>query len=156
MKSRIFIITAIISVVLISGNIFSQEFRRGDRERDGMRMKDRIEERLNLSDEQADKIEYFRLDHRKEMIDLRADVEKKEVELEKLKNTLNYSREEYLKKVNDIISAKNKIDISRANHQMDIYQLLDDNQKKEWNKMTHNQHERKQRIDKRYRERLIN
>lgn len=155
MKSRIFLFAAILSVILIAGNIFPQEFRDRERDRNEMRIRDPIEEKLNLTDDQVNKIESFRLNHRKEMIDLIADVEKKEIELEELKNTINYSRDEYLKKVNEIISEKNKIELARANHQMDIYQLLDDNQKKEWNKMTHKMHDRQHRIMREMKERAI-
>lgn len=155
MKSRIFLFTAILSLIFIAGNIFSQEFRGRERDRDEMGIRDRIEEKLNLTDDQVNKIESLRLDNRKDMIGLRADVEKKEIELEELKNTINYSRDEYLKKVNEIISVKNNIDLARANHQMDIYQLLDENQKKEWNKMTHKMHDRKHRIMRKMKEKSI-
>ena len=79
------------------------------------------------------------------MIDLRASLEKKEVELAELKNTLNFSRYAYMNKINEIIAAKDKIEIARANHQMDVYQLLNDQQKKEWNKITERMHEMKHR-----------
>lgn len=154
MKYRLFLFSALISVLLISGNIFSQENRRG--ERDGFKYRERIEERLNLTDEQSAKIETLRLDHRKQMIDLRADVEKKEIEMQELKNKPDYSRDDFLKKVNDIISAKNKIELARANQQMDVYQLLDENQKKEWNKLKKNYHEKKYRSGRRNRDRNYN
>ena len=153
MKSKILVLAAVLAALLISGNLFSQEFHQGNRERDGMRNRDRIQEKLNLSTEQVDKIEALKLSHRKEMIGLRADVEKKEVELEELKNTLNFSRDAYLNKINEIISAKNKIELARANHQMDVYQLLDDNQKQEWNKMTRMMHERKHKVVRKMRDR---
>jgi Spy/CpxP family protein refolding chaperone len=79
------------------------------------------------------------------MIDLRASLEKKEVELAELKNTLNFSRDAYMNKINEIIAAKDKIEIARANHQMDVYQLLTDQQKKEWVKITDRMHDRKHR-----------
>lgn len=153
MKSKILVLAAVLAALLISGNLFSQEFHQGNRERDGMRNRDRIQEKLNLSTEQVDKIEALKLSHRKEMIGLRADVEKKEVELEELKYTLNFSRDAYLNKINEIISAKNKIELARANHQMDVYQLLDDNQKQEWNKMTRMMHERKHKVVRKMRDR---
>ena len=153
MKSKILVLAAVLAALLISGNLFSQEFREGNRERDEFRNRERIQEKLNLSTEQVDKIEALKLSHRKEMIGLRADVEKKEVELEELKNTLNFSRDAYLNKINEIISAKNKIELARANHQMDVYQLLDDNQKQEWNKMTRMMHERKHKVVRKMRDR---
>ena len=153
MKSKILVLAAVLAALLISGNLFSQEFREGNRERDEFRNRERIQEKLNLSTEQVDKIEALKLSHRKEMIGLIADVEKKEVELEELKNTLNFSRDAYLNKINEIISAKNKIELARANHQMDVYQLLDDNQKQEWNKMTRMMHERKHKVVRKMRDR---
>jgi hypothetical protein len=153
MKSKILVLAAVLAALLISGNLFSQEFREGNRERDEFRNRERIQEKLNLSTEQVDKIEALKLSHRKEMIGLRADVEKKEVELEELKYTLNFSRDAYLNKINEIISAKNKIELAGANHQMDVYQLLDDNQKQEWNKMTRMMHERKHKVVRKMRDR---
>lgn len=153
MKSKILVLTAVLGALLISGNLFSQEFRQGNRERDEFRNRERIQEKLNLSDEQVNKIEELKLSHRKEMIGLRADVEKKEVELEELKNSLNFSRDAYLNKINEIISGKNKIELARANHQMDVYQLLDDKQKQEWNKMTRMMHERKHKVVRKMRDR---
>ena len=153
MKSKLLVFAAVLATLLISGNLFSQEFREGNRERDEFRNRERIQEKLNLSTEQVDKIEALKLSHRKEMIGLIADVEKKEVELEELKYTLNFSRDAYLNKINEIISAKNKIELARANHQMDVYQLLDDNQKQEWNKMTRMMHERKHKVVRKMRDR---
>jgi Spy/CpxP family protein refolding chaperone len=156
MKSKLLVFAVVLAALLISGNLFSQEFHHGNRERDGMRNRDRIQEKLNLSEEQIDKIEALRLSHKKEMINLNADVELKEVELEQLKSSVNFSREAYLNKVNEIITAKNKIALARANHQMDVYQLLDDNQKKEWNKTTRMMHERKHKVVRKMRDRDFN
>ena len=62
-----------------------------------------------------------------------------------IKNEGNYTREEFLNKVNEIISARNKIALSMANHQMDVYQILDETQKKEWNKFSGNFGERREK-----------
>jgi len=156
MKSKLLVFAAVLTALMISGNLFSQEFHQGNRERDGMRNRDRIQEKLNLSDEQVEKIEELKLSHRKEMIAQRADIELKEIELEELKSNVNFSREAYLKKINEIISEKNKLEIARANHQMDVYQLLDDNQKKEWNKMTRIMHQRKHKVVRKMRDRDFN
>ena len=142
MKIKLFVLAAIMTALFITGSLFSQEYQ-GRNRNDEVGKRDRIKEKLNLTEEQIDKIEDLKLSHRKEIIDLRAEVEKKEVELEELKSNHNFSREAYLSKTNEIISAKNKLEIARANHQMDVYQLLDENQKKEWNKMTRMMHDRK-------------
>ena len=145
MKSKIFVLIAIISVSLISQDLFAQE----KIERQGDHNKSKIHQRLNLTQEQQEKVDALRFSHQKEMIDLNASLEKKEVEMAEMKNKGNYTRDEFLNKVNDIISAKNKIALSMANHEMDVYQLLDENQKKEWNKFSSNIRERReQRIMK--------
>ena len=102
-------------------------------------------QKLNLTEEQQEKVDALRFDHQKEMIDLKANLETKEVEMAELKHNGNYTREEFLNKVNEIISARNEIALSLANHQMDVYQLLDDNQKKEWNKYSCNFGERRKK-----------
>jgi Spy/CpxP family protein refolding chaperone len=126
-----FTLIAIISALLVSQDLFAQEMIR-ERDRDRLQ----IHQKLNLTDEQQEKADALKFDHQKEMIDLKANLEKKKVEMAELKNKGNYTREEFLSKTNEIISVRNQIALSMANHQMDVYQILDDNQKKEWNKMS--------------------
>ncbi|MEJ2103150.1 MAG: Spy/CpxP family protein refolding chaperone [Ignavibacteriaceae bacterium] len=145
MKVNLIILTILLSALFISGTIYAQEFPGKNREKRTMQFKEQLKDRLNLTDEQMDKIETLRFSNQKEMIDLRANLEKKQVELAELKNTINFSRDAYLNKINEIIAAKNKIEIARANHQMDVYQLLTDQQKKDWVKMTDRMHDRKHR-----------
>ena len=156
MRLKMIFFASLLIALLISGNVFSQGFPGGDRGKNEMRSRDRIKEKLNLSDEQVDKIEALQLSHRKEMINLKADVELKEVELDELKSTINFSRDAYLSKVKEIIAAKDKIAITQANHKMDIYQLLDDNQKKEWNKMSRMMHDRKHQMMRKMRDKDFN
>jgi hypothetical protein len=111
------------------------------------RDKDRLQihQKLNLTEEQQEKADILKLAHQKEMVDLKANLEKRKIEMAELKNKGNYTREEFLAKTNDIISARNKIALSLANHQMDVYQLMDDNQKKEWNKFSGELGERREK-----------
>jgi Spy/CpxP family protein refolding chaperone len=141
MKLKIFALIAIISVLLISQDLFAQQ--NNERQRDGNKSK--IHQKLNLTEEQQVKVDALRFGHQKDMIDLKANLEKKEVEMAELKNKGNYTREEFLNKINEIVSAKNKIALSMANHQMDVYQLLDENQKKEWNKFSGNFREKREK-----------
>lgn len=140
MRTKMFIVISILSVLVISHFLFAQEMRQ-ERERDQLK----IHQNLHLTEEQQEKAEVLKLTHRKEMIELKANLEKKEIDMAELKNKGNYTREEFLNKVNEIISARNEIAISLANHQMDVYQLLDDTQKKEWNKFSGEFGERRQR-----------
>jgi hypothetical protein len=131
MKIRIFALMAVISALVISQDFFAQEMIQG-RDKDRLQ----IHQKLNLTEEQQEKADILKLAHQKEMVDLKANLEKRKIEMAELKNKGNYTREEFLAKTNDIISARNKIALSLANHQMDVYQLMDDNQKKEWNKFS--------------------
>lgn len=129
-----------VTTLILSNNIIAQ----GKMQKKEQFQK-QIHQQLNLTDEQQTKVDDMKLTHQKEMIDLKANLEKKELELRELKHKVNYTRDEYLNKINDIISARNKIALSVANHQMDVYQILDENQKKEWNKMSHQFGERREK-----------
>ena len=140
MRTKMFIIIAILSALVISQYLFAQEMTQ-ERDRDQLK----IHQKLNLTEVQQEQVDALKFDHQKEMIDLKANLEKKEIEMAELKNKSNYTREEFLNKINEIISARNEIALSLANHQMDVYQLLDDNQKKEWNKFSGEFGERRQK-----------
>ena len=130
MKSYIFAIIVVALTVMIVQNGFTQE--RMKCRKDGNHFP--MFQKLNLTEAQQDQIITLRLNHQMEMIDLNANLQKKKLELIELKNKVNFTREAYIDNVEAINSAKNQIAILKANCQMDIYQLLDDNQKEEWNK----------------------
>ncbi len=134
MKHKLIVIASLLTIIFMTQNLVSQNvgYKQGNRDKVNLYLC----ERLNLTEEQTNQLEVLRLNHQKEMIDIRAGVEKIELDLKELKLAGNYSREEYLNKYSDILSAQNQLNLSRANHQMDVYQLLDENQKMEWNKMT--------------------
>jgi Spy/CpxP family protein refolding chaperone len=123
--------------VLSATNIPAQGYGygRGFGERDGFRDRDRIHEKLNLSEEQKSKIEDLKIDHRREMIELKSELEIKELELQELRVKGNYTRDEYIAKVTELGEIRNKMNLAKANHQMDIYALLDNSQKEIWNEM---------------------
>jgi len=140
MKRKMIVFIAILSAFLVSQSLFAQEMRQG-RGRDQFK----IHQKLNLTEEQQEKVDISRLSHKKEMVDLKANLEKRKIEMAELKNKGNYTREEFLSKTNEIISARNQIALSLANHQMDVYQILDETQKKEWNRFSKNFGERREK-----------
>ncbi len=101
----------------------------------GEQFRGRMLEKLNLTDEQKNKIENLRFKHQEEMIDLKADVQKKRLALKELQHSGNYSRADYLNMVKDLNSSRDKIATAMANHRMDVYELLNDQQKKIFNEM---------------------
>lgn len=141
MKSGLFASIVIVLTAIIVQSGFTQE--RMKCRNDGNHFQ--VFEKLNLTESQQDQIVTLKLNHQMGMIDLKANLQKKKLQMAELKNIGNYTREAFIDNVEAINSVKNEIAISRANFQMDIYQLLDDNQKKEWNKCSFNFGERKQK-----------
>jgi Spy/CpxP family protein refolding chaperone len=93
---------------------------------------DRVIDKLNLSDEQSNKISDLRTKHQKIMVDLKANLQKIKIDMRELRKSSDLNRSKLTavtEKINDI---RNKMAIERANHQMDIYELLDADQKKIW------------------------
>lgn len=127
------IITALLSFLIVIAGAFTFAQKPRENRRDNMRVK--MIEKLNLTDQQQTQIEEIRFNHQEKMIDLKADVEKKKLALKELQSSGNFSREDYVAMVEEKISAKNKIAIEKANHQMDVYELLDAEQQETWSKM---------------------
>jgi len=152
MKLNIFAILVFILTILMVQNDFAQE--RMHCKKDGNQFQ--MFQKLSLTETQQDQIVTLKLNHQMEMIDLKANLQKKKLEMTELKNNGNYTREDFINKVEAINSVKDEIAISKANFQMDIYQLLDDNQKKEWNKCSFNFGDKKERQNKRKYERSKN
>jgi Spy/CpxP family protein refolding chaperone len=145
MKLNVFAILVISMAVLLVQNNFAQDRMNCRKDRNQYQMF----QKLSLTETQQDQIVNLRLNHQMEMIDLKANLQKKKLEMTELKNNGNYTREDFINKVEAINSVKDEIAISKANFQMDIYQLLDDNQKKEWNKCSFNFGDMKEKRNKR-------
>jgi Spy/CpxP family protein refolding chaperone len=149
--------TVVVIIFLISIFLF-QNLLAQNRNKEGFNHENYpMYKRLNLTEEQQDQISTMKINHQMEMVDLKANLEKNEIELTSLKNKGNYTREQYLAAIRSINSARDEIAISRAEFQMDVYQILDDKQKEEWNKMSFNFGERREkRVIKKMRELEIN
>lgn len=139
MKTKIFVLVGILTFVSLQ-NILPQE---KIHKRDNCRQQ--CFNKLDLTEEQQEKVETMKLDHQMEMIDLKANLEKKKLGLADLKNNGNYTRDEYIGQIEQINSAKEAIAISKANFKMDVYEILDADQKKEWNELSINFGERKEK-----------
>lgn len=131
MKMKILLAVAAIFALSLFTDSFAQMERMKMREK----MRDRIEEKLNLTDSQKAKIEEMRVNHQKKMIDLNANLEKKKVELRALRNSEKLNRSDLVKLTKEISEIKNSMAIEKANHHMDIYEILDNNQKQIWREM---------------------
>ena len=129
MKTKIFSLVLILAIIgLYSGTTYSQDKTRPKKEFFGQQMM----QKLNLTDEQKTKIEDARLNHQKQMIDLKANLEKKMLALKELRVKGNLDRNNVIAAVKDINQAKNDIAIARVNNMMDIYDILTPEQRKTW------------------------
>ncbi len=92
-------------------------------------------EKLNLTDTQKDAVEELHFSHKREMIDLKAALEKKQLDKQELLSKGNYTRDDYLGKVTALSNAKDKMALAKANHRMDVYDLLTEEQRKTFDEM---------------------
>jgi Spy/CpxP family protein refolding chaperone len=74
--------------------------------------------------------EELHFSHKREMIDLKAAMEKKKLDMKELLSKGNYTRDDYLIKVKAISNTKEKMALVKANHRMDVYDLLIEEQRK--------------------------
>jgi Spy/CpxP family protein refolding chaperone len=126
-------IAVILFVALLSTSFtFAQMHRGGMMQGNHHKM---MMEKLNLTDSQKEAVEDLHFSHKREMIDLKADLEKKELDMQELLSKGNYTRDDYLAKVKAISSAKEKMALVKANHRMDVYDLLTEEQRKTFNEM---------------------
>ncbi|MCC6551263.1 MAG: periplasmic heavy metal sensor [Ignavibacteriaceae bacterium] len=89
-------------------------------------------EKLDLTDAQQEKIEKLRIDHQKQMVDLKASLEKEQIAMKELLGKDDLSRSAYVAQQDKLAAARDKIQKAVANHQMDIYEQLNADQKKTW------------------------
>jgi len=131
MKNLILAFTMLFAITIVSPELYSQT---KDHQR-GKDLRMEIKKQLNLTEDQEKKIETLRFSHQESMIKLKSDFELKELEMRKLKSSENFSRSSIINLTKEIIAIKGDISLAVTNHQMDIYDLLDVNQKKIWLEM---------------------
>ena len=130
MKKLIYVLSiSLLLPLLFSVNGFAQP-----KEKFKKNFRNNMIEKLNLTTEQKDKISDLRSKNQKEMIDLRADLKKKEIDMRDLRKDPKLTRDELISKVKELNVIKDKIAIARANHMMDLYEVLTPEQKKIWQK----------------------
>lgn len=122
--------TALIALVFAMAVCSTPFAQREPGERKGKDFK-----QLNLTPDQKKQIESKRIELKERMIDLRAQLEKKELERNKLFLNENISRSELINLTKDISEIKNEMEIARVNHSLDVFELLDANQKVIWKEM---------------------
>ena len=93
-------------------------------------------ENLDLTKEQKNQIDKFRLEHRKEAIDLRADISKNRLQIEELMKDQNLDESKIRSLVNTNSELQAKLKESALNMWLKSYSVLDDKQKELWREHT--------------------
>lgn len=93
---------------------------------------DKVIDKLNLSDEQSNKISDLRTKHQKSMVDMKADMQKAMIDLKEVRKSNDLNRSKLVSATEKVSNIRNKMALEKANHQMDIFELLDADQKKIW------------------------
>lgn len=148
MKNLVFVISILLGVTLLNLNNFAQNMDHP--KMDKMKMRMNMKQQLNLSEEQEKKIEALKLSHEEQMINLRADLDRKNLEMKKLKASNNFSRADVIKITKDINAIKDEIALAKVNLQMDVYENLDPSQQKiflqMWDKMGNMQNRMREKM----------
>lgn len=93
-------------------------------------------EKLNLTKEQKDQIDKFRLDHQREVIDLRASIKKNRLDIEELLKNQNLDEGKIRSLVSKNSELQAKVKESALNMWLKAYKILDEKQKEMWREYT--------------------
>ncbi|MGE5401178.1 MAG: Spy/CpxP family protein refolding chaperone [Ignavibacteriales bacterium] len=126
-KQILFIIMIALISVSPLNSLFAQNGKKNNDNRPPARQK--LMQELNLSQDQKDQIAKLKLDHQKEMVDLKSEVEKNRIEMKNLflGKDIDENKILDLSKKNSDIQAKMKT--SSIQNWFKIYNLLNDDQK---------------------------
>jgi Spy/CpxP family protein refolding chaperone len=95
-----------------------------------MRHHEEFFKKLKLTDAQKEKIAQLKIDFRKKMVDLQADLKKSKLALGELRLKDDLKRDDVLSAVDNISKCKAAIATAFTNHLMDVYELLTPEQQK--------------------------
>ena len=131
MKNLKYLTISLVMVMLLGTFGFAQMRNLGDRQD----MRETMKKKLQLTDEQSKKIDQLRFNFQEKMIDLTSQLKKKELEREKIFSGDDINRADLVNNTKDTQNIKNQIGLEKINHQMDVYDNLNANQKQIWKDM---------------------
>lgn len=122
---RIFILFIALSVLLISQNTFAQKERKFKNDLFGIK-------KLNLTEEQKKKFDQIQFMHEEKAIDIRAKLNKNRLEIKKLFKSENFNENEFVNLTQNGEKLRNEQSQLRTQMWLDVYRILDRDQKNEW------------------------
>ncbi|MFZ6034210.1 MAG: Spy/CpxP family protein refolding chaperone [Melioribacter sp.] len=91
-------------------------------------------DKLNLSEDQQNRIDELRYELKEKLIDLKAELQKNRLEMRKLKSQNKIDEKQYMQLVENCNNIRSAIRTETAKHWLAVYNLLDDSQKELWAK----------------------
>ncbi|MCH7826970.1 MAG: Spy/CpxP family protein refolding chaperone [Bacteroidetes bacterium] len=126
------VISAVIITLLVSSLSLAQHPEKRFSPNDtGMH---KMHDKLNLTDIQKDKFQKMKFSFEKQMIDLKANLQKSVLDMKVIRASDNIKRDDVINVVKKINGNKNAIALASANHRMDMYEILTPEQRKVWKK----------------------
>lgn len=95
-----------------------------------------MEQRLNLTEEQKNKMADLRLAHQKEILPLRTELQGKRADLRLLKTEANPNLNKIDQVIEQIEKIRTKMQKARVRHQLEIRKILTPEQQKLWDSRT--------------------
>ncbi len=130
MKTRVIpVMLVFMFAAFFAANAYAQP-PKGENNKKPHMMRERIFDKLNLTDVQKDQIAKLKTGFQKKMIDLKANLQKDMVDLKALRNKDDVTRSEVIASVEKVNKAKNEIALALANHLMDVRDILTPEQRK--------------------------
>lgn len=91
-----------------------------------------VAEELNLTDDQIEKMEAFRFEHQKAMIQKRADLKTARLELKELMRKAKVDRKAAISRQEKISSVRSETARMKLDHRLQVRDLLSEDQVKKW------------------------
>ncbi|GEM_PF-1614778 len=132
MKNVKYLVLTIMLSLILSSASFPQMGNKTPRDNN---MREMMIKKLQLTPEQEKTITALRLQYQEKLVDLNADLKKSELQKAKLLSADVVNRNDLLNNAKEIGQIKEKIAAERINHQMDVYDNLDANQRLIWKDM---------------------
>ena len=89
---------------------------------------------LNLTDSQKETMKELKFEHEENMINLKSEVKKAELEIKKLMSTENFDVSDLKSLLSEKRAVENKIEDAKFEHWVSVYKILDESQKNKWEK----------------------
>ena len=96
---------------------------------------ERVQEELKLTEDQTKQFNDFRYNHQKDVVDLKSEIEKNRIEINKMMSDNEVNAEELLGLVNANSEIQSKIKVSKTNFWLNVHNILNTEQKQKWTKM---------------------